>query len=165
MELKYCFTEQEYIDFALRVTKKRRQKILAVSFVCLAVFFAILLISTRAPIEVTVLFILILLLFVLVIPFLQRIIITRLTKTQIKKLGNDFFTSEKRIELTDNELISESSLVASKISYGNIVKTYQDDRFAYIEIKGGNKIFIPLSTPGLVQFLDSLKQKIEVERG
>lgn len=160
MELKYCFTEQDYIEFAIRSAKKRNRKILIIASACLIVFFAIILITSRASMEIIAFFAVMLLVFVLVVPLMQKVILKQQAKTQIKKLGNDFFASEKCVELTDDSLISISSLATSNVNYKNIVGTYRDDRFAYIEIKSGSKIFIPLSTPGINQFLEALQSKL-----
>ncbi len=161
MELKYYFTEQDYIEFALRSTQMRNRKTLAIASTFLVVLFAIILISSRASTETIVFFVVILLAFILIVPLMQKAIIKQRVKTQIKKLGNDFFTSEKCIELTDDDLILTSSLATSKINYTNIVETHHDERFAYIEIKSGSKIFIPISTPEIDQFLEAVQNKLK----
>ncbi len=74
MELKYCFTEQDYIEFALRSTQKRNRKILVIASAFLIVFFTIISIASRAPIEVVVFFVVILLIFVLIVPLMQKAI-------------------------------------------------------------------------------------------
>lgn len=165
MELKYNFTELEYIDFVLRTAKKRNQKNLLLTTICLAVVFAAILVASHAQALVIALAVVILILFIFVGAFLQKAVIRKMAKDKIKKLGKAFFTQEKAVELTDAGLIMASSLATTKIRYENIVHTYQDDRFSYIEIRGGSKIFIPVGTSGLAQFLDNLKQKTGMEKG
>ncbi len=160
MKLSYCITTQDYVNFALRSSKKRNQKIRLVMIMSLAVFFTILLSMSSAPIEIWVIFACLLALLVPLEHLFQNVVVKHNAKNSITKIGNNFFDSENSLELSNDGLISNSNLSVSTIKYKNIVKAYCDGRFFYIEIIGGSKFFIPLSTTGLPKFRDELQSKI-----
>ena len=92
---------------------------------------------------------------------LQKAIVKRSAMQNIKSAGTDFFKSDKTLELLDDGIESQSNIGVSKLRYESISNLSKDDRFAYIAVKGGNKLFIPLSTQGVSEFYGVLAEKIK----
>lgn len=163
MKLKYSFTEQDYIDFVFRTVKKRNQKILIITgAVCFMVLIVILLVS-NAPLVMVPICAIFVILICFISALLQKAIVKRSAMQNIKSAGTDFFKSDRMLELFDDGMGSQSNIGLSKFPYESIAELSKDDRFVYIAIRGGNKIFIPLCTPGIFEFYNALAENIKNE--
>ena len=159
MKLNYSFTEQDYIDFSLRYAKKRNRKILVITSVVLfAVLVVILLASNAPPIMMPICAIFVVIIYALGV-LSQNAMLKHSAKQNIESAGNDFFKSDKTLELLDDGIESQSNLGTSKFRYESINSLSKDDRFMGITIKGGSVLFIPLYTPGASEFYDALVEK------
>jgi hypothetical protein len=161
MKLKYSFTAQDYIDFALRSVKNRNRKILIITGAACFMVLIVILLASNAPLVMIPICAIFVILICAISALLQKAIVKRSAMQNIKSAGTDFFKSDKTLELLDDGIESQSNIGVSKLRYESISNLSKDDRFAYIAVKGGNKLFIPLSTQGVSEFYGVLAEKIK----
>lgn len=161
MKLKYSFTEQDYIDFALRIVKKRNRKILIIIGIACFVVLTIILLASNAPLVMIPICVIYVILICAISALMQKAMVKRSAMQNIKSAGVDFFKSDRMLELLDDGIGSQSNIGLSKIPYESIADLSKDDRFVYIAIRGGNKIFIPLCTTGVSEFYNVLAENIK----
>ncbi|MBE6743127.1 MAG: hypothetical protein E7569_02735 [Ruminococcaceae bacterium] len=163
MKLTYNFTECDYIEFALRSAKKNNKRILTIAALLLTGLFIMILAASHASVKVIIEFAFILIAVIFLNYKLHNIIVKEQAKANIMKLGKDFFTNDKTLYLSDEEIIFSTSVTVKRISIKDIMQIHTDDKFAYIDITD-SAIFIPLSTSKLPVFLSALKDKWNKEQ-
>ena len=163
MKLTYNLTECDYIEFALRSAKRNNNKILIIAALLLTGLFITILAASHASVEVIIKFAFILIVVIFLNYKLHNVIVKEQAKANIMKLGKDFFTNDKTLYLSDEEIIFSASVTVKRIRIKDIMQIHTDDKFAYINIIG-SAIFVPLSTPELPVFLSALKNKWDKEQ-